>query len=95
MSWTETFFGAGCILGKVWFNYNKKQLSRIFRVPGPAVGSVLYNVGGFQLPFLVVGSVAVIVANIMVLVIPNAKPDPVKKSSAKSLTFIDILVVNP
>ena len=60
---------------------------------GPALGSVLYNAGGFMLPFIVVGSIGLIVATALVFVIPNVKPDPVKAKSEKSLTFKDIAKV--
>ncbi len=57
------------------------------------MGSVLYNAGGFKLPFFVVGSIGLVVATSLVFVIPNVKPDPIKKSSEKSLTFKDIAKV--
>ncbi len=62
--------------------------------PGPALGSFLYSIGGFTLPFLVVGSVGLVVATFLVFVIPNVKPDPVKKPSETALTFKQIAMVS-
>ena len=58
---------------------------------GPALGSSLYSIGGFQLPFLVVGSIAFIVAFGLLIVIPNVKQDPVRQVYHKSLSFQDII----
>ena len=38
---------------------------------GPAVGAALYEVGGFLLPFLIVGAVSTILSLSLVLTIPN------------------------
>ncbi len=57
---------------------------------GPALGSALYSIGGFQLPFLVVGSVAFVVAIGLVFIIPNVKPDPVVRKTEKLLTYSDL-----
>ncbi len=54
------------------------------------MGSFLYSLGGFQLPFLVVGSIGLVVATVLVFVIPNVKPDTEKKSSEKALNFLQI-----
>ena len=42
---------------------------------GPAVGSALYDAGGFKLPFLSVGSVALAIAILLLFIIPNVRPD--------------------
>ena len=36
-------------------------------------GSILYDIGGFSLPFLIVGTVALIVTISILIVVPNVK----------------------
>jgi predicted MFS family arabinose efflux permease len=57
---------------------------------GPALGSFLFSIGGFTLPFVVVGSIGLVVATILVFVIPNVKSDTEKRSSDKALSFQQI-----
>lgn len=52
MSWTQTCFGLGYMLG-------------------PGVGAALYEVGGFMLPFLVVGSLSTILSVMLAFTIPD------------------------
>jgi predicted MFS family arabinose efflux permease len=55
---------------------------------GPAIGSALYSLGGFMLPFIAVGSFGVIVSVLMIFAIPNIKSDePSKKKEGKMLTY--------
>ncbi len=42
------------------------------------------------MPFFVMGSIGIFVATLLVLVIPDVKPDPIENASGKSLTFKDI-----
>jgi hypothetical protein len=60
------------------------------------IGSALYSLGGFTLPFVFVGSFATVMSFILCLVIPNIKADPDKeKDSYKKLASIyDLLKVN-
>ncbi len=44
-----------------------------------AQGSVLYSLGGFVLPFVVVGSVGLVVATALLILIPNVRADVKKK----------------
>ena len=57
---------------------------------GPALGSALYSVGGFLLPFLVFGSIGLIVALALLLVIPDVKSDGLW---GKTLTFNELIKV--
>ena len=60
---------------------------------GPALGAFLYELGGFTLPFVVVGAIGLAVATSLVFVIPNVKPDLNRQqsaASAKNLTLTDI-----
>ena len=57
---------------------------------GPALGSVLYSLGGFLLPFLVFGSIGLIVALALLLVIPDVKSDGLW---GKTLTFNELIKV--
>lgn len=56
MSWTQTCFGLGYMLG-------------------PGVGAWLYELGGFKLPFWVVGAVSTILSIILAFTIPNIAPE--------------------
>ena len=38
---------------------------------GPAVGGAFYDLGGFKLPFITVGSIAVVVAIALIFLIPG------------------------
>ena len=40
---------------------------------GPALGALLYEVGGFILPFVVVGGIGLVVATALLVFIPNVK----------------------
>ena len=52
MSWTQTCFGLGYMLG-------------------PGVGAALYELGGFKLPFLLVGGVSTILSILLAFSIPD------------------------
>ena len=52
------------------------------------MGSALYNLGGFSLPFFSVGSGALLVAILLLVVVPNVTTDSKEKTDGgKSLTF--------
>ncbi len=71
---------------------------------GPALGSFLYTIGGFTLPFFVVGSISLMLGVCLCLVIPdigsnpieefnnNAKDDKEKKNQ-ENLSFLTIIKV--
>ena len=40
---------------------------------GPALGALLYDAGGFIVPFVVVGSIGIVVATALLVFIPNVK----------------------
>jgi predicted MFS family arabinose efflux permease len=61
---------------------------------GPALGALLFSLGGFQLPFLVVGSIGLVVATCLLLIIPNVKADPEKKKTAKLINYAEIAKVS-
>ena len=56
---------------------------------GPALGAFLYEVGGFTLPFVIVGSIGIVVATSLLFVIPKVKVDE-RKVADKTLTLMDI-----
>jgi len=56
MSWTQTCFGLGYMLG-------------------PGVGAWFYEMGGFMLPFLVVGSLSTILSLLLIITIPNVSSE--------------------
>jgi len=60
------------------------------------IGSTLYSLGGFKLPFFFVGSFATIMSFVLCLVIPNIEADPKdeKDSDKKSASFYDLLKVS-
>ena len=62
---------------------------------GPVVGSGLYQVGGFLLPFLIVGIWCFISAIGISFVIPNVKMnDSEDETEKKKLSFVESLKVN-
>ena len=64
---------------------------------GPALGSALYQAGGFLLPFLVVGIWCLMGAFGILFTIPNVKPDDDQKDSnedRKKLTLKDLAKVS-
>ena len=62
--------------------------------PGPALGSALYGLGGFTLPFLSVGSVTLLVAILLLFIVPNVKTEEKdKRDAGKSLTFAGLVKV--
>ena len=75
MSWTQTCFGLGYMLG-------------------PAVGAALYEVGGFQLPFLVIGAISVVFSVALILTIPRFSDDESgeeQSSSRQTLSYRSVL----
>jgi hypothetical protein len=60
------------------------------------IGSALYSLGGFTLPFVFVGSFATVMSFILCLVIPNIEAGSSKeKDSEKKLASVyDLLKVN-
>ena len=73
-------------------------------ITGPALGSFLYTVGGFTLPFFVVGSISLVPSFCLCLVIPDIDPDTVNNNnnnnnnkapaSDRDLTFVSLLRVS-
>ena len=41
---------------------------------GPGVGAWLYEMGGFMLPFLIVGAISIILSLTLIVTIPNLGP---------------------
>jgi len=75
-----------------------------FDSTGPALGSFLYTVGGFTLPFFTVGSISLFLSFCLCLVIPNVEADQSdvdnnngnkrEKKVEKKLTFVSVIKVN-
>ena len=64
---------------------------------GPAVGSLLYSAGGFLLPFVVVGSIGLVVATALLILIPNVRSDESMAgggSTGRTLTFGTLVKVS-
>ena len=61
---------------------------------GPALGSFLYGLGGFTLPFVVVGSIGVAVATSFVFVMDNVQTDSEIAKNKKTLTLAQFLSSN-
>ena len=71
---------------------------------GPALGSFLYTVGGFTLPFFVVGSISLILGVCLCLVIPDIESNPIEefnnnakddkeKKNQENLSFLTVIKV--
>ena len=56
------------------FYYLMNKQNFIFYV-GPVVGSALYTVGGFSLPFYAVGGLTTLIAVVMLFIVPNINKD--------------------
>ncbi len=46
---------------------------------GPSVGSLFYSAGGFGLPFYAVGSIGVVLAAILLVIIPDVRKEEDRK----------------
>ncbi|XP_041458795.1 MFS-type transporter SLC18B1-like [Lytechinus variegatus] len=62
---------------------------------GPALGGVLYKIGGYKLPFLVLGALDLLVLFMTVFIIPDIKPSEVKPKPGSLLNFMMIPVIWP
>ena len=65
MSWTQTCFGLGYMVG-------------------PGVGTSLYIIGGFMLPFMVIASLSISFSIVLVISIPNDLKDEQQKGPESS-----------
>ena len=61
---------------------------------GPALGSALFIAGGFTLPYLVVSSLAFVMAIVLALVVPKVTTNDKKDGETKSVTFTAMAKVN-
>ena len=65
-------------------------------IAGPVIGSTLYSVGGFMLPFLCVGCVGIILAVCLVYAIPTGEYDrknDIKGHNTEKLSWSNVLKV--
>ena len=65
-------------------------------IAGPVIGSTLYAVGGFMLPFLCVGCVGIILAVCLVYAIPTGEYDrknDIKGHNTEKLSWSNVLKV--
>ena len=60
---------------------------------GPALGGWLYVSGGFTLPFLISGMVALVVAIMLIFAIPHVKPSEPERHDGTKLGFSDLLKI--
>lgn len=79
-----------------WIYQGIRILLILFTVSGPLIGSVLYKVGGFGMPFWVVGATGCVVAVCLHFMIPNVNGKNANSPDAttKSLTVKDVLKVS-
>ena len=58
---------------------------------GPALGAWLYNIGGFQLPFLIFGSISTVSSMLLIATVPSqiesiaTKAETIQETSEESL----------
>ena len=70
------------------------MLTKCFNELGPALGSALYGLGGFSLPFFSVGSVTLAVAVLLLIVVPSVETEKKDKTDGgKTLTFAGLFRV--
>ena len=60
---------------------------------GPVVGGALYEVGGFTLPFAVMGSILALSSIFIYFVLPDT-PQPPSPVNESVFTFICIMLLN-
>ena len=63
---------------------------------GPVIGSGLYSLGGFLLPFVVVGAVGIVLAVCLIFAIPKGKyenREDQNESNTKKLTWAGVFKV--
>ena len=66
---------------------------------GPAIGALLYEAGGFLLPFEVVGGLGIVMATCLLIFIPNVQSSNAKgmvevaPAEGKVLTYKEIVMV--
>ena len=73
------------------------QIIHKFNISGPALGSALFIAGGFTLPYIVVSSMAFVMAVVLALVVPKVTMDDKSDKSdkqTKSVTFAAIAKVS-
>ena len=62
---------------------------------GPALGSILYEAGGFTLPFTLVGGIGMFVATSMIFTIPHVEPEKrTPGTEIRKLTYKKIFTVS-
>ena len=63
---------------------------------GPVIGSGLYSLGGFLLPFVVVGSIGIVLAVCLFFAIPKGEyenREDLNESNSKKLTWAGVFKV--
>ncbi len=72
------------------------QIIHKFNISGPALGSALFIAGGFTLPYIVVSSMAFVMAVVLALVVPKVTMDDKSDTDkqTKSVTFAAIAKVS-
>ena len=62
-------------------------------VPGPAIGSYLYQLGGFGLPFFFAGSLAVVWGVCLMFTLPNVKQVQLEHCTFKAVNFLSMYCI--
>ena len=71
---------------------------------GPAIGAWLYSIGGFLLPFIIVGSISSILSALLIVTIPlhllqdktnETEMKPLRAQSPKDMTSSSIPTLDP
>jgi hypothetical protein len=60
---------------------------------GPALGAILYNAGGFMLPFEIFGSIATLVSILMLLIIPNVNISSQDDHSDSKYGYMELISI--
>lgn len=80
----------------------RKTTFNLYLFPiGPVLGSLIYEIGGFALPFYIVGGIVLLLAFALSLIVPNVKPGSLAKGHEKtddaekpSLTIKNVVTVS-
>ena len=68
-------------------------MKNAFAISGPAIGSALYSIGGFGVPFWTVGSLGLVCAVLIFFLLPSVKPKSTDSSDGNSKKHLTVKAI--
>ena len=68
-------------------------MKNAFDISGPAIGSALYSIGGFGVPFWTVGSLGLVCAVLIFFLLPSVKPKSTDSSYGNSKKHLTVKAI--